>query len=544
MIIIFTGFFQAYCQTDSTANLSEELSGVFVIQKGKEIVLPLVEKKFVASKFKPLESDPINIPIGVQEPVFDWPKNTDPFLYGPISIPLTSTHFSNYMGLAYGNYGSPQIQLQLNEQVADWEIQNSTFIENFRRGPVEGRNSSNGRTAIALSGIYKQQQNTLIPFVTFNRSTYRFYGNTFDTDFNIDETLPRVGWSHLKLGGSWDAQIGKAKYFLKPSLGSTYQNVEDSGNLNRENEIALQGHLNLDWTEEWNFGLDLETFGSKYHGNLQYSRSLLQAIPWIKYEKDQYSIKLGIVASRSNTLQTERGIYPKIEGIVKLQDDWLVDGTIEGGYQLESLNSLLTRNEFLSDSLAIQNIENKIRMSLGVNGTPYEGWSFRGNLSYARINYLPLFVPSLRDSSRYQIIFYNGFTGLLRLSTTLAYTPSVSSSYQLVLELNNYRTSNSQIKPWHLPDVVIKAFATHQFTSELSMTGQLLLQGGIDAPLSDGSERTLPVFADVSLEVNYRIDERWGAFCQIENLFNQEYERYLGYPVRGATFKVGASYRF
>ena len=69
--------------------------------------------------------------------------------------------------------------------------------------------------------------------------------------------------------------------------------------------------------------------------------------------------------------------------------------------------------------------------------------------------------------------------------------------------------------------------------------------GGVKAPADVGfGIRNLNSFMDANVELKYLITNRASAFIEVNNLFNSEYERYIGYPVRGLTFKLGGKYRF
>jgi outer membrane receptor protein involved in Fe transport len=46
------------------------------------------------------------------------------------------------------------------------------------------------------------------------------------------------------------------------------------------------------------------------------------------------------------------------------------------------------------------------------------------------------------------------------------------------------------------------------------------------------------------VHVGYRINDQFTVFAKGNNLFNQDYQRYLNFPVQGVQVLAGATYQF
>jgi outer membrane receptor protein involved in Fe transport len=55
---------------------------------------------------------------------------------------------------------------------------------------------------------------------------------------------------------------------------------------------------------------------------------------------------------------------------------------------------------------------------------------------------------------------------------------------------------------------------------------------------------TLKNYFDLNAHVGYKYNERLTGFLRLNNIANQNYERWLNYPVQGFQFLIGASYKF
>ena len=122
--------------------------------------------------------------------------------------------------------------------------------------------------------------------------------------------------------------------------------------------------------------------------------------------------------------------------------------------------------------------------------------------------------------------------------------PTATSTYGASLELNGYSVESLD-KPWHQPTFIFKAYTSHNIKEKLILSAYLTSIGGIRAPAQvDFGYVKLPAFTDVGIGAKYLITQRASAFIDVNNLLNNEYERYLGYPIRGLAFKIGGQYRF
>lgn len=65
-----------------------------------------------------------------------------------------------------------------------------------------------------------------------------------------------------------------------------------------------------------------------------------------------------------------------------------------------------------------------------------------------------------------------------------------------------------------------------------------------DPAFFDQEVVTLKSYFDLNAHVGYRYNERLTGFLKLNNIANQDYERWINYPVQGFQFLVGASYKF
>ena len=55
---------------------------------------------------------------------------------------------------------------------------------------------------------------------------------------------------------------------------------------------------------------------------------------------------------------------------------------------------------------------------------------------------------------------------------------------------------------------------------------------------------TLDSYFDANAHLGYKINDQLSAFAKVNNIANQDYERFLNFPVQGIQFLAGATYQF
>jgi outer membrane receptor protein involved in Fe transport len=115
--------------------------------------------------------------------------------------------------------------------------------------------------------------------------------------------------------------------------------------------------------------------------------------------------------------------------------------------------------------------------------------------------------------------------------------------------------ASTQPYAWNLPQMELQANAEVAFLPKWSAGTDLFFVG--ERKDAQGNQIVMPLnllpveytqtlksYVDANFHLNYKHNERWGAFLKLNNVFNQNYERWLNYPVQGFQILAGASYKF
>ncbi len=109
-------------------------------------------------------------------------------------------------------------------------------------------------------------------------------------------------------------------------------------------------------------------------------------------------------------------------------------------------------------------------------------------------------------------------------------------------------------KAWNLPDFEGSLFMDIQFDeywfagASLYYIGERFDQSSIEGSLLPGEDltlnQTLESYFDANAHLGYRINDQWSIYAKVNNIANQDYKRWLNYPVQGIQFLAGTTYKF
>jgi outer membrane receptor for ferrienterochelin and colicin len=151
----------------------------------------------------------------------------------------------------------------------------------------------------------------------------------------------------------------------------------------------------------------------------------------------------------------------------------------------------------------------------------------------------------------------NSFNVVYDDVNTLAFFAELKVEVSNTLSLGINGTYNSystdlQSEAWNLPDLKASVFSDFNITEKLYGGASLFYVGKRKDLIynndlfgnSINQEVTLDGYVDANLHFGYRFTDRLSAFVKGSNLFGDNYEKWLNYPVQGIQGLVGVTYKF
>lgn len=548
-ILLIIGFLSAtnpvFAQTDSTdVKKGEVIDGKIIIEKNKKILMPQADKIVEKSAIKPFSAEPMNLTFQTAKPELVFSKkrtDVEPEKYAGESLPLEN---QNYVKVGYGNYGSPLLAGGYFHELGKHQLGAEAKYESFLSGPVAGRSSGNSNAFVKAFGDLAFNNWEIQPLIQFANTGYHYYGSASEKFINDTIAIASANFNNFLATVNVSNTINNDfKVHFQPYFSVTSQKNKVDNSKNKEIDIGAKLGANTDLTDNVNVGMNLNAHKSNIDNGLEYSRHLLVLSPFVKYSKDKWNLRADLsVTSQGDYDGSNTTLFPNLSVSYQLSEQFKLFGAYESGAKWQTLNQLLTENPFVQDSISIKNITTNLGGRAGVEGNINKKVNVKANLSYRKMTNLPLFYAS-SDTSQFSIrydsaLFTLGFMG------GLSYYISPRTLVNLEFTFNQYDLSSEQ-KAWHLPEFISKLNFSYTIKEKFTISSQSILLGGIVAPSKTLSgNKILPVIFDTSLKFSYLLNNHFNAFLSVDNLLGTEYQRYIGYPVRGITFKVGLIYSF
>jgi len=108
-------------------------------------------------------------------------------------------------------------------------------------------------------------------------------------------------------------------------------------------------------------------------------------------------------------------------------------------------------------------------------------------------------------------------------------------------------STDLQSEAWNLPDLKASIFSNFNITEQLYGGASLFYVGERKDLYADpftAQEVTLDGYVDANIHFGYRFTDRLSAFVKGSNLFSDNYEKWLNYPVQGIQGLAGVTYKF
>ena len=484
--------------------------------------------------------------------------------------------FDNYVAAGYGNFNTPFVEAFLH--------QNRKFEDDFgvylkyisSENGVESTPLNNGYTNITVGAYYMQearyftwklggnlQQNTYnwygLPDINFDtetiasiaeKQTYGFYeleGELMFEDSYIDDIKASLSMFDDKFGSQ------EIRFALQPNFQFPLTRI--SRNLN---DLDLKAEI------EYLGGEFEQTYDTD--DNIAYSFLNVGLNPTYRFEWKDFNIKLGTKLFLS--LDTENSLtnflaYPDVQITYPLVSKLVnVYAGAGGDLHMNSFQRLSEDNPFVYTTLQVTTTNEQYNVFGGINGKFSSDVSFDIRASYKTEEDKPLFVRNTSLSNgtfnafRDPLLGFrygNSFSVLYDDVTTLSIFGEleVDVTKRLVIggnaQFNSFTTN--QREAWNLPQLEGGIFGKYKndkwyASANIFFVGERedLLIGTF--PLGTSSTRTLDAFTDVNLNGGYHFNDFVSVFVKLNNVLNNNYERFANFQVQGFQVLGGVTYKF
>lgn len=546
----------------------------------------------VVKPYTPTISDAFKVK---ETPVIEDDENTkkEEIKYNIFSYPVASTfspakgkaatvdreerkkYFSNYVTLAAGNYGTINGEAFVTHNLDDTQYVAALLRHLSSQGNIDGVALDNNFSTNGLDLTYgnRQKEYTWKTDLGYQRQVYNWYGLDYSS---FDETLinsidPKQTYNTVYAGAQFSA---RNSFFHEAQI--QYKRFWD-GFDSAENRFFITPDFDVKiGKEKVKVGIVADyvggDFAKDYTGvtDLSYSVFNLGIQPSILYQRADTSVQFGAgvfysIGKQNGASDNKFFIYPQIKASHKLVGDLMVVyAGAEGGLKQNSYADFVGQNPFVSPTLTpVTPTNQQYDLYLGLKGKLASPVSYNLRASYLSeddkaffLSNNPLGLAPAADYFGYQygnsfgLVYSNlktfSFFGELKADFSNTVTAGINGTY--------YGYSTDLAEAWNMPSIKVGATLDIDINEKWNAGTNLFFVGDRkdvkwiasvdDAAFYTSEVVTLKSYFDANAHVSYKYSDRLTGFVKLNNIANQNYQRWQNYQVQGFQFLLGATYKF
>ncbi|KGO92581.1 porin family protein [Flavobacterium subsaxonicum] len=570
------------------------LQGAYAQKKDENIGTEVVN---VVKPYTPTISDAFKVK---ETPVIEDEKEIqkEEIKYNIFSFPVASTFapakgkaaavdkekreklFNNYATLGMGNYGTVNAELFITENLSSTEYVGGMLRHMSSQGGIEDviLNDKYSNTAIDLTYGNRQQKFTWSTDLGYQNQAYNWYGLPLEYTTFAQETVnsidPKQTYNTAYIGGKistkesffHDAQIQYKRFW------DGYGSAENRFFVTPSFDVAVaEEKIKVDFVADYVGG----TMGDDTPTPIEYSNFNVGVQPSLLYQKDDLSVQLGAgvfytMSKIEGESDNKINIYPQVKASYKVVGDLMVAyAGAEGAMKQNSYADFVTQNPFVSPNLFITPTSQQYDIYVGLKGKLASSVSYNIRGSYMAEDNRAFFLSTipginadaLAPLNNYQ--YGNSFGVVYDDLKTISFFGELKADFSKTVSFGINGTFNSyttdQAEAWNLPTIKVGANLDVNITEkwyagtniffvgerkDITFVSESVFPPAPSTVLPAGQTVSLDSYFDVNAHVGYKYNERLTGFLRLNNIANQDYQKWVNYPVQGFQFLLGASYKF
>ena len=496
-----------------------------------------------------------------------------------VDVGVKERLFNNYIAAGFGNYTSPYFEAYLNNSTRfESEFGFYTkYVASFDN--IENTLLDSDFSNFLATAFYKKEERYFDWKVRLNseRNQYNWYGltnNNFAQN-TIDLIDAKQTYNYFNVLGEinfLDAYLDKSTLSI-----SYFSDALNSSEVVLNLDTNLDLPLNIIYNQLNNLtvktGLELlkGKFKNDYatQNELKYSIFTAKINPEYTATFSGFSLKLG--AKIFGSFDTENSvnnflIYPDVHIQKPIIEEFLnIYGGITGDLKTNTYKQFSEKNPFISPTLFMTQTSEKYKAFFGLNGNLNNDISFNVSASLKEEDDKPLFLRNNSKSdgintisngvslkgyeygNSFNVVYDDVRTTSIFAEVEYDYTKKIT--FATNIKFDNFSMTN-QAKAWNLPtfqtSFVVKYKTNNWYATSnifyINERKDLLYSAAY--PSSTNGLQTLSSFVDVNLNGGYHFNDTFSAFLKLNNVLNNNYQRFANFDVQGFQALGGITYKF
>ncbi|MBC9797786.1 TonB-dependent receptor [Sinomicrobium sp. FJxs] len=480
--------------------------------------------------------------------------------------------YDTYLSLGLGNYSTALLDFYTSAEISKDQSFDIGLNHHSAQGQLDETELDTKFFDTKLEAAYKNAGRFYRWGVNggLQHQIYNWYGLPAQAGFDeavINSIDEKQTYYTASLGGNIEAVEESVFTGAELSL-KRFWDAHDSG----ENRVVLNPSFRFPVGEEL---ITAHVFADYVGGEFKYeyytgekskySNLLLGVNPNLVIAGEDYTINLGASVFYGMDIENDDNdfyIYPKVNASYRLVEEYVtIYGGVEGGLDQNSYYDFVQDNVYVAPALmGVTPTDRQYDAYVGMKGklSSNVGYNLKG--SYRAENNKPLFRANpvnISGNENHGYVYGNSFGVVYDDVTTFSAFGEIHADIDrnLTLGINaevfGYNTDNQE-EAWNLPIVKGSFFGDYQIDEHWFAGANIFYVGqrkDMYVPEFAGEEQQgevvkLDSYFDANAHLGYHIDQQWSVFVKANNIANNQYARWMNYPVQGFQILGGITYKF
>ncbi|HPE86385.1 MAG: TonB-dependent receptor [Bacteroidales bacterium] len=494
---------------------------------------------------------------------FQLPTTYTPEVLKPASIlgePIKKL-YRNYLKGGIGNYWTPLLELYSGSLRSRENAFAVGFKHHSSHGDVKDYGPSQfSHNALDMNVKKVIKKYILRSFATYHRDVYHNYGfMPADYPFEVEKDSIRLRYQSAATG------VMLRRMNATGNDGARYAGIDyrfwDNRFSSTEHRVIMKTGFSQPLSLVGFF--DAETAGidfTGYYFNDRYTsvahEGILNFHPFYTIKVKEYNLKIGLGLHQLIAANPVFYLSPDVElQISVIPDAMKIFAGVKGGIEKNTLYALSGQNPFLLPGVSSIMTTIPYKAFGGVEGKIGSNIDLQILLDAGAMDNRPFFVNSPLPYDTL-LLPNNAFSVVTDDVTWVHVHASFALRSGKALEGKVYGdyfsyAMTALAEPFHKPELSAGLDVRYTFKEKIGASAHLFYSGkqysaGYDPMTSVFTTAAYEInpFFDISLGITYQFSKPLSFFLQANNLLNNQYEIFYGFPSQGINILAGASYAF
>ena len=467
-----------------------------------------------------------------------------PVLLKPAELQIDTTlnlGLRNYLKVGYGNFATPYVSGGFSFGDGQKKLVNLYADYISSKGKIKNQDYS--RVNIKATGSYFMPTNEFYGSAAISQSDNYLYGYDH-TVFDYKKDIVRQQFQDIMLHAGLRNTI-KSEYNINYDPNVTVSSFTNKDKL-AESSLIINAPIEKQFGEAFSVKIagkaDITSYRSKGSvSNTRYSNNVFQVAPSLAFSSPRFSINGGIIPTWDNgNFVWLPNVYAEAkirEKLVLLQAGWV------GRFTKNTFRNLSAINPYIQ-TLSSANNTKEIEYYGGIKATIGKHFNFNAKAAWINFTNLPFFINDTATDSKAFVISNESKVNDLRVHGDLSYINQDKFTITAGLTFNAYTGMQNNARAWNTVPMELTGSLRWWAFKQVMLKGDFYAFGGGNYLANGNIARSFKGGTDLSAGVEFKVNRMISAWMDINNIFNDKYERWHNYEVYGLNLIGGVKIIF